>query len=135
GFNALYYSTGSNNVGLGSRAGINLTTGANNIDIGNIGVAGEADTIRIGSASQTATFISGIYGVYEGGTIYPVYINSNGQLGTQPPSSSRRFKQDIRAMDQTSQAILRLNPVTFQYKNDSKRTPQFGLIAEEVAKV
>jgi hypothetical protein len=37
-------------------------------------------------------------------------------------------------MDQTSEAILGLKPVTFQYKDDSTETPQFGLIAEEVAK-
>ena len=38
-------------------------------------------------------------------------------------------------MDQTSQAILGLQPVTFQYKSDTKGTAQFGLIAEEVEKV
>ena len=37
-------------------------------------------------------------------------------------------------MDQTSEAILGFNPVTFQYKDDSTGIPQFGLIAEEVAK-
>ena len=38
-------------------------------------------------------------------------------------------------MDQTSEAILQLRPVTFHYKSDNTGTPQFGLIAEEVAKV
>src|SRR6202023_1794623 len=38
-------------------------------------------------------------------------------------------------MDRTSQAILGLQPVTFQYKSDPTGTAQFGLIAEEVAKV
>ena len=38
-------------------------------------------------------------------------------------------------MDKTSEAILGLKPVSFQYRRDSKGTPQFGLIAEEVAKV
>jgi len=38
-------------------------------------------------------------------------------------------------MDQTSEAILDLKPVTFHYKADTKGTPQFGLIAEEVEKV
>ena len=38
-------------------------------------------------------------------------------------------------MDKTSEAILAVRPVTFEYKSDSKGTPQFGLIAEEVAKV
>ncbi len=38
-------------------------------------------------------------------------------------------------MDKASDAILSLRPVTFHYKTDTKGTPQFGLIAEEVAKV
>jgi trimeric autotransporter adhesin len=38
-------------------------------------------------------------------------------------------------MDQTSEAILALKPVTFEYKSDTNSRPQFGLIAEEVAKV
>ena len=38
-------------------------------------------------------------------------------------------------MDKASDAILGLKPVTFQYKSDTKGTPQFGLIAEEVAEV
>jgi uncharacterized coiled-coil protein SlyX len=60
-------------------------------------------------------------------------IDSAGQLGTA--SSSRRFKKEIKLMDQTSEAILALKPVTFHYKSDSTGTAQFGLIAEEVAKV
>src|SRR5437867_9367266 len=50
-------------------------------------------------------------------------------------SSSRRFKSEIRPMDKESEPVLALNPVTFHYKSDSKGTTQFGLIAEEVAKV
>src|SRR5205823_3398536 len=108
----------------------------NNIDIGAPGVAGEAATIRIGvQGTQTRTFVAGIYNVNEGGTIKPLYINSNGQLGTQAPASARRFKREIKPMDQTSEAILGLKPVTFQYKSDGENMPQFGLIAEEVAKV
>src|SRR5207237_3231256 len=38
-------------------------------------------------------------------------------------------------MQDASEAILNLKPVTFQYKTDKNNTPQFGLIAEEVAKV
>jgi hypothetical protein len=38
-------------------------------------------------------------------------------------------------MDKTSESILALKPVTFHYKSDSTSTPQFGLIAEEVAEV
>jgi Chaperone of endosialidase len=136
GYSALYRTTGSGNIALGFQAGLNLTTGSNNIDIGNAGVAGESGRIRIGTAgAQTATLIAGIYNVSEGGTIKPVYINSNGRLGTQPPASARKFKEEIKAMEKTSEEILKLKPVTFRYKNDAERTPQFGLIAEEVANV
>ena len=38
-------------------------------------------------------------------------------------------------MDKASEAILALNPVTFQYKSDNTNRPEFGLIAEEVAEV
>jgi len=58
-------------------------------------------------------------------------IDSAGQLGTV--SSSRLFKNEIKPIDKASEAILALKPVTFQYKSDNTGTPQFGLIAEEVA--
>jgi Collagen triple helix repeat (20 copies) len=81
GSEALFSNTG-NNIALGSGAGRNLTTGDNNIDIGNAGVAGEANTIRIGDpAAQTATFIVGINGV-DKSSGNPVFIDANGQLGT-----------------------------------------------------
>jgi hypothetical protein len=38
-------------------------------------------------------------------------------------------------MDSASEGILALKPVTFRYNSDSTETPQFGLIAEEVAAV
>jgi trimeric autotransporter adhesin len=135
GANALdSHTMGNSNIALGFNAGSSVGTGSNNIDIGNDGVFPDSATIRIGGG-QTATFIAGISGVNEGGTISAVYINTNGQLGTQPPPSSRRFKKEIMPMDQASEAILALKPVTFHYRSDTKGTPQFGLIAEEVAEI
>src|SRR5205814_7745339 len=135
GYQALQNNTGSDNTGLGVNAGLNLTTGSQNIDIGNSGVAGESNTMRIGRAgNQTRAFIAGIRGVTtSNANAVPVVIDSAGQLGTV--SSSERFKKEIKPMDQTSEAILGLKPVTFHYKSDSTGTAQFGLIAEEVAKV
>ncbi len=91
--------------------------------------------MRIGAVNkQTSTFISGIRGVNTANAnAVPVVIDSSGQLGTM--SSSRRFKDEIKPMDNISEAILGLKPVTFHYKSDKQNTPQFGLIAEEVAKV
>ena len=131
GTNALLGNTGSGNIALGADAGSFLTTGNNNIDIGNPGIIDEAETIRIGG-SQTKTFIAGIRGVTISTTL-PVLIDPFGQLGTM--SSSRRFKKEIKPMESASEAILALKPVTFHYKNDKTDTPQFGLIAEEVADV
>jgi hypothetical protein len=125
-------TTGSNNIALGVSAGSVLTTGDNNIDIGNSGAANEANTIRIGDV-QGITFIAGIRGVTTGNAALPVLIDTAGQLGTM--SSSSRFKKEIKPMDCASEAILALKPVTFQYKADKTSTPQFGLIAEEVAAV
>jgi uncharacterized coiled-coil protein SlyX len=119
---------------LGYLAGQNLTTGSNNIDIGNFGVTGEAGKIRIGTAAtQTATFIAGIHGAAVTGSA--VVVNSSGQLGVAP--SSARFKEAIKPMDQASEAVLALKPVTFRYKHeiDPKGIPQFGLVAEDVEKV
>jgi hypothetical protein len=134
GARALYSNTtGQGNMALGAGAGSNLTTGDNNIDIGNAGVAGESNTIRIGTqGTHMATYVAGIFGatVTEG---VGVIVDINGHLGTAV--SSMRFKDEIKPMDKASEAILTLKPVTFHYKTDAKGTPQFGLIAEEVAKV
>jgi uncharacterized coiled-coil protein SlyX len=132
---ALDLSTGAGNIAVGFNAGGALTTGDNNIYLGSNGVATESNTIRIGiSGTQNRAFIRGIRGVTTGNSdAIPVLIDSAGQLGTT--SSSRRFKKEIRPMDSASEAILSLKPVTFHYKSDSKDTPQFGLIAEEVAAV
>ena len=130
---ALHDTTGDSNIALGVNAGAALTTGNGNIDIGNSGVASESNTIRIGD-SQTRTFIAGISGATASGGV-AVYVNSAGQLGTL--TSSARFKQDIHSMDNASEAILALKPVTFRYKPelDKAGIPQFGLVAEEVAEV
>jgi hypothetical protein len=62
-----------------------------------------------------------------------VFVNSNGQLGTL--SSSARYKQNIETMGDRSRGLLKLRPVTFHYKSDPNGELQYGLIAEEVAKV
>src|SRR4029077_13096176 len=83
---------------------------------------------------QQKTFIAGISGKTVASGV-GVIINSQGQLGTV--QSSARFKDDIKPMDQTSEALLKLKPVTFRYKKelDPDKIPQFGLIAEEVENI
>jgi len=127
--------TGSGNIAIGVGAGTNITGGDDNIYIGNVGLAGDSNTTRIGIAKTTQrTFIDGIRGVTTGiNDAVSVVIDSAGQLGTI--SSSRRFKTDIKPMDNASGSILALKPVTFRYKSQKDAKPQFGLIAEEVAEV
>src|SRR5206468_12920060 len=104
------------NIAIGDTADIEITTTGGNIDIGNPGVSGDSLTIRIGSSpGQNRTFIAGIRGrTTKNANAVPVVIDSAGQLGTA--SSSRRFKNEIKPMDKTSEAILALKPVTFHYR-------------------
>src|SRR5205085_656631 len=82
GFQALLNAKGSNNIGIGSNAGANLSNGSNNIDIGNLGVAGESNKIRIGKqGTQKNTYIAGIFGATVAIGV-PVRIDSTGHLGT-----------------------------------------------------
>jgi hypothetical protein len=123
GTSALQHTTGSFNTALGFGAGFDVTVANNVIAIGASG-ADVSNSCFIGNIRDVQT---------ANADAIPVVIDSIGQLGTQ--SSSRRFKNEIKAMDSASEAILALKPVTFHYKSDSTNTPQFGLIAEEVGKV
>jgi hypothetical protein len=129
---ALYRCTGYGNIALGASAGQFVTTGNANIDIGAPG-ANESGTIRIGT-NHSNTYIAGISGVTVAGGV-GVIVDSSGHLGTVV--SSARFKDEIKPMDKTSEAILALKPVTFHYKKelDPEGISQFGLVAEQVEKV
>ena len=125
GLDALTSSGGDNNVAMGAGAGIAVATASNVTCIGaNVSGADVSNT----------TWIGNVYGVTtQNATTAPVIVSADGQLGTIV--SAARFKTDIATMDKASEVILSLRPVTFHYKTDTKCTPQFGLIAEEVAKV
>jgi len=137
GMEALLQTSGSNNIGIGYQTDYYLTSGSNNIDIGYGsyaygGVSSESNTIRIGqSGLQTTTYIAGINASLVTGAA--VYINSSGQLGVL--ASSERYKTDIKTMDDETDKIGQLRPVTFKLKTDPKAGVQYGLIAEEVDKV
>jgi endosialidase-like protein len=135
GQNALFNNkNGAYNIALGDSAGFNIT-GSQNIDIGNAGAPRESNTIRIGTnGTQTNTYVAGISGVTVTDGV-GVIVGPDGHLGTVV--SSQRYKEAIKPMDKTSEAILSLKPVTFRYKHDLDPAgiPQFGLVAEEVDKV
>jgi hypothetical protein len=116
-------TSGSGNIALGNIAGANVRVANNVICIGAPG-ADVDDSCFIGNIRDVTT---------QNGDAIPVVIDSAGQLGTL--SSSRRFKKEITPMEKASEAILSLKPVMFHYKSDKTSRAQFGLIAEEVAKV
>jgi hypothetical protein len=128
-------TAGGGNIALGFFAGVNII-GSSNIDIGSYGGRDDNGVIRIGNSPQhTSFYAAGISGVQirEG---VPVYINSDGQLGTV--NSSIRFKEDVHDMADASSKLFQLRPVTYRYKQayaDGSKPVDYGLIAEEVAKV
>src|SRR6266550_2816277 len=133
-------NTGSDNTAIGDSALRYNTTGSKNTAIGyNAGalVTGAHNRICIGSNNggnvNNSCYIDNIWN--QPGGSQAVYVNSEGKLGAQV--SSRRFKDEIKPMDKTSEVLLALKPVTFRYKKeiDPASTSQFGLVAEEVEKV
>src|SRR5439155_13547157 len=128
---------GSYNTVIGYLAGGSVE-GDDNIYIGGTagsGITSESGTARIGDPQFVFNcYVAGITGQTSSGGV-AVFINANGKLGTL--TSSARFKDIIKPMDNASESILALKPVTFRYKEeiDPEGIPQFGLVAEDVEKV
>ena len=132
---------GAFNTAVGSNAGHGITGGVRNTAIGEGAGRGQtngSDNVYIGANvsgmpnENDSCYIGSIFGQSSVGGV-PVVINSRNKLGTV--TCSKRFKENIKSMDKASQAIFSLKPVTFRYKSDDTHTPQFGLVAEEVAEV
>jgi Chaperone of endosialidase len=137
---ALYENgQGSYNTALGFNAGHNQTNGHDDIYIANAGGPGESQTMRLGTQGKSGVEGSGILAAYIAGvatsevTGSAVYVTASGKLGVL--ASSERFKTDIEPMGAASEKIAQLRPVTFKLRSDATGTTQYGLIAEEVAKV
>ena len=116
-------TTGGSNIALGIGAGSNVTTANNVICIG-----------AEGNNADNSCYIGNIFGSTSSNGV-AVLVNSNGRLGTM--TSSARFKDEIKPMDKTSEALFTLKPVCSRYKKDidPASTPQLGLVAEDVEKV
>jgi hypothetical protein len=125
-------STGSDNTAIGRSAGFNIT-GSGNVCIGEgvFGVAGVDDRIYIRNINTTVQSFSA--GVND----YVTVRLTDGRLGHTQVVSSRRYKEDIKSLDKTSEALFALKPVSFRLKKeyDEAQALGFGLIAEEVEKV
>ena len=127
--------TGTNNIALGVDAGFAVTTGSNNIHIGNPGVITDTGLIRIGTqGTQTSTFIAGIFDV----TVVAGDTGSDGRSWkARHRHSSRRVKDGYPRHGRASEGLSKLRPVSFRYKAEPAhwRAVEYGLIAEEVAEI
>ena len=121
---------GHNNTALGVNAGNHLTRGSGNVYIGasTLGDSSEDDSNH--------TYIRNI-GTTPLGDPFPVVTVDpvTGLLGYG--ASSRRYKEDVKPMENTSKAIYRLKPVTYRFKKEIDRSQslEYGLVAEDVAEV
>jgi hypothetical protein len=131
------------NVGTGqnlSNATVNMFNGENCASTINIGNTSEGTSIitigsiSSGSGSRTtiqsdsSTFMPGVQTSVTGS---PVLISAANQLGITVSSS--RYKENIKLLESTR--VLELQPKRFNYKVGEDRSPQTGLIAEEVHKI
>ena len=137
-------TTGSSNIAIGVQALGNNDTGSSNIAIGNVagtGITTATNVICIGQVSgadvDSRTYIANISGTtVSGGGSDSVTIDlTTGLLGHL--SSSRRYKEKIQPMDNASETLYRLKPVTYRFKKeiDATQSLDYGLIAEDVAEV
>ena len=137
GVNALTYSRrGNYNIALGTYAGFNLKSGDYNIYIGNNGLASESGSIRIGDRRYNMnTYIAGISGVTVAAGAQ-VVVDSTGHLGTV--TSSARFKDNDPANEgrEHGDSLTPAGDFPLQERIWTRQAlPQFGLVAEQVAKV
>jgi hypothetical protein len=156
GSNALFHNTGSSNTGIGDDTLLGNTAGQFNIAIGDSAGAnsiGDSNVIIGTGAGNNITTASNVICINTSGenvsnTCYianifsaanaggtAVFVNGDGQLHTM--TSSKRFKEDIKPINDASKALYALRPVSFRYKKeiDATAKSQFGLVAEDVEKV
>jgi hypothetical protein len=121
---------GNLNTAIGAGAGINIT-GDGNVCIGLLGEAGVNDSTYIRNVNTTGQSFN------PGTNNYVTVRMTDGRLGFTTIVSSQRYKEDIKPLDKTSEALFALKPVSFRLKKEYDETQAlaFGLIAEEVEKV
>jgi len=136
---------GNGNTAMGKEAGNSIIDGNDNVVLGHnagIGIVHASRNVAIGSGVSgpfadfdDTCFIGSIFGeiVSDPGSQTAVFVDQFNVVGIF--NSSRSYKHDIQPMDNASETLYRLKPVTFKFNSDWKGTTQYGLIAEDVAKV
>ena len=137
GFGALNsFRDGNNNIALGSRAGESLRVGSDNIDIGNVGVAIESNTIRIGDPAIHQTVIIG--GIPAGGLAAILFdYNSGGiTIGVGGPVTFNQTALQVgTAVTKTDNATFTLNKVGVYRVTYTLRTAIVSLLAQTQVQV
>ncbi|HEY7000326.1 MAG TPA: tail fiber domain-containing protein [Candidatus Udaeobacter sp.] len=138
-------TTGNGNVAVGKEAGNSIVDGNDNVVLGHnagIGIVHASRNVAIGSQEagpfadfDDTCFIGSIFGeiVSDPGSQTAVFVDQFNVVGIF--NSSQKYKHDIQPMDKASETLYQLKPVTFKFNSDWKGTTQYGLIAEDVAKV
>jgi hypothetical protein len=151
-------TTGNYNIFIGNDTGSNNTTGSGNVFIGNGAgytepnsisnrlciansggiplICGDFSTGRVGIATTSPIETLDVGGTVRVGNLpvssgTTVVADGNGKLCKS--SSSRRYKTNIETLDTGADAVLKLRPVRFEYKESGQK--DIGLIAEEVEKI
>jgi len=134
-------TTGGGNVFLGYQAGY-YATGSNKLYIANssadanVLIYGDFSTGRVGISLTNPTEALDVDGTARlrgigAGNWTTVVVDANGKLWKQ--SSSQRYKKNIETLDTGADAVFKLRPVSFEYKESGQK--DIGLIAEEVEKI
>jgi hypothetical protein len=116
-------STGNSNIAIGYGAGANVAT-ADNVTC----IAAEGEDV------SNTTWVGNIYGVIpQSPAPAPVLVSADNQLVTAV--SSQRFVENVTPVVEGAETLLLLQPVNFRYIGVPAIIPEYGLIAEDVAKV
>jgi hypothetical protein len=123
---ALYNTTtGLNNTSLGTNAGCTLTTGSNVIALGYNAQPSSAtvsNEITLGDANITAMRIPALsYSINSAGQVSAVDFNA---------TSDVTLKENIETIDDGLDIVNSINPVSFTWKKDGKKS--YGVIAQEL---
>ena len=146
GYNAGQYNTqGSNNTFVGLNSAGSFQTGNNNTFVGNaagnIATGGGNNTMLGAAANFTfgsnnlsfATAIGAGATVNSNNTIVLGRVNDTVTVpGTFTNPSDARLKKRIANLKYGLNEVMRLRPVTWEWKGDSLNTTRLGLVAQEV---
>ncbi len=130
---ALQNSTGDYITAVGANAGTDPGIVSNNVYIGDPGFPGDTNVISIGGIAASGTpyeltFIGGIYGAsVNTGTALPVYVDTDGHLGTSLVNASGQ-KVRLRS-PQGAQSQASLN----EFQKQQKRITEFENMVARLA--